>query len=167
MIISDLNYLETVDQATGKLKGVQFSKRAEDLGRKVAGETGAKVAVDAGNLASKALGALTYLHDIVDSAKAKLPSAEKWYKATMDIQAARNRMNQEAERIVKMFTETGIRTTGGTEIDADVIVIDPEREYEFLAEATGGRYFTNAVDTETRGVDFNTRYVHQIGRAHV
>lgn len=25
--------------------------------------------------------------------------------------------------------------------DADVIVIDPEREYEYLAEATGGRYF--------------------------
>ncbi len=26
-------------------------------------------------------------------------------------------------------------------LDTDVIVIDPEREYEFLAEATGGRYF--------------------------
>lgn len=86
-----------------------IAKKAEDQARKVAGETGAKIAVDTTNLASKALGALTYLHDIVESAKAKLPSAEKWYKATMDIQAARNRMNQEAERIVKMFTETGIR----------------------------------------------------------
>lgn len=86
-----------------------IAKKAEDQARKVAGETGAKIAVDTTNLASKALGALSYLHDIVESAKAKLPSAEKWYKATMDIQAARNRMNQEAERIVKMFTETGIR----------------------------------------------------------
>ena len=65
--------------------------------------------MDTTNLASKALGALTYLHDIVESAKAKLPSAEKWYKATQDITAARNRMEQDAERIVKMFTESGVR----------------------------------------------------------
>ncbi|MDO8572804.1 MAG: DUF87 domain-containing protein [bacterium] len=32
--------------------------------------------------------------------------------------------------------------------DADVIVIDPEREYEFLAEATGGRYFNISLTSE-------------------
>jgi len=32
--------------------------------------------------------------------------------------------------------------------DTDVIVIDPEREYEFLAEAVGGRYFNIALTSE-------------------
>jgi len=32
--------------------------------------------------------------------------------------------------------------------DIDVVVIDPEREYEFLAEATGGRYFNISLTSE-------------------
>jgi len=32
--------------------------------------------------------------------------------------------------------------------DADVIVIDPEREYEYLAEAIGGRYFNISLSSE-------------------
>ncbi len=32
--------------------------------------------------------------------------------------------------------------------DADVIVIDPEREYEFLAQAVGGRYFNISLNSE-------------------
>lgn len=32
--------------------------------------------------------------------------------------------------------------------DTDVIVIDPEREYEFLADATGGRYFNISLTSE-------------------
>ena len=32
--------------------------------------------------------------------------------------------------------------------DVDVIVIDPEREYEYMAEATGGRYFTLSLNSE-------------------
>lgn len=32
--------------------------------------------------------------------------------------------------------------------DADVIVLDPEREYEYLAEATGGRYFNISLTSE-------------------
>lgn len=32
--------------------------------------------------------------------------------------------------------------------DVDVIVIDPEREYEFLAEATGGRYFSISLTSD-------------------
>ena len=32
--------------------------------------------------------------------------------------------------------------------DTEVIVIDPEREYEYLAEATGGRYFNIALTSE-------------------
>ena len=32
--------------------------------------------------------------------------------------------------------------------DADVIVIDPEREYEYLAEATGGRYFNISLTSQ-------------------
>jgi type IV secretory pathway VirB4 component len=32
--------------------------------------------------------------------------------------------------------------------DADVLVIDPEREYEYLAEATGGRYFKISLTSE-------------------
>jgi len=32
--------------------------------------------------------------------------------------------------------------------DTDVIVIDPEREYEFLAEAVGGRYFNISLNSE-------------------
>ncbi|MEK7134178.1 MAG: DUF87 domain-containing protein [Patescibacteria group bacterium] len=32
--------------------------------------------------------------------------------------------------------------------DIDVIVIDPEREYEFLAEATGGRYFNISLTSD-------------------
>jgi type IV secretory pathway VirB4 component len=32
--------------------------------------------------------------------------------------------------------------------DTDVIIIDPEREYEYLAETTGGRYFNIALSSE-------------------
>jgi type IV secretory pathway VirB4 component len=32
--------------------------------------------------------------------------------------------------------------------DADVIVLDPEREYEYMAEATGGRYFNISLTSE-------------------
>jgi conjugal transfer ATP-binding protein TraC len=32
--------------------------------------------------------------------------------------------------------------------DVDVIVIDPEREYEYLAESTGGRYFSISLNSE-------------------
>ncbi len=32
--------------------------------------------------------------------------------------------------------------------DTDVIVIDPEREYEFLSEATGGKYFNISLNSE-------------------
>ncbi|MDO8569320.1 MAG: DUF87 domain-containing protein [bacterium] len=32
--------------------------------------------------------------------------------------------------------------------DAEVIVIDPEREYEYMAEATGGRYFKISLNSE-------------------
>jgi type IV secretory pathway VirB4 component len=32
--------------------------------------------------------------------------------------------------------------------DADVMVIDPEREYEYMAEAVGGRYFTISLNSE-------------------
>jgi type IV secretory pathway VirB4 component len=32
--------------------------------------------------------------------------------------------------------------------DTDVIVLDPEREYEYLAEATGGRYFNISLTSE-------------------
>ena len=32
--------------------------------------------------------------------------------------------------------------------DVDVVVIDPEREYEFLAEATGGRYFSISLTSD-------------------
>lgn len=32
--------------------------------------------------------------------------------------------------------------------DADVIVIDPEREYEYMAESTGGRYFNISLTSE-------------------
>lgn len=34
--------------------------------------------------------------------------------------------------------------------DADVIVIDPEKEYEYMAEATGGRYFNISLTSEHR-----------------
>lgn len=32
--------------------------------------------------------------------------------------------------------------------DTDIIVIDPEREYEYLAEATGGRYFSLSLNSD-------------------
>jgi conjugal transfer ATP-binding protein TraC len=32
--------------------------------------------------------------------------------------------------------------------DTDVIVIDPEREYEYLAEAIGGRYFNISLSSD-------------------
>ncbi|MDD5050582.1 MAG: DUF87 domain-containing protein [Candidatus Pacebacteria bacterium] len=32
--------------------------------------------------------------------------------------------------------------------DADVLVIDPEKEYEYMAEATGGRYFNISLNSE-------------------
>lgn len=35
-----------------------------------------------------------------------------------------------------------------------------------LGGTTGGRYFTNAVDTRTRGVDVSARYVWRLGQGH-
>ncbi|HEY0968079.1 MAG TPA: TonB-dependent receptor [Opitutaceae bacterium] len=35
-----------------------------------------------------------------------------------------------------------------------------------ITGVTGGRYFTNAVDTETEGVDVSVRYVQQLGEQH-
>jgi len=32
--------------------------------------------------------------------------------------------------------------------DTDVLVIDPEREYEFLSEAVGGRYFNISLSSD-------------------
>ncbi len=42
--------------------------------------------------------------------------------------------------------------------DADVIVIDPEREYEFLADAVGGRYFNISLTSEHHINPFDLPY---------
>ncbi|MFA6253764.1 MAG: DUF87 domain-containing protein [Candidatus Paceibacterota bacterium] len=47
----------------------------------------------------------------------------------------------------KSFT-TKLEILRSLMFDADVIVIDPEREYEFLAEAVGGRYFNISLTSE-------------------
>ena len=47
----------------------------------------------------------------------------------------------------KSFT-TKLEILRSLMFDIDVIVIDPEREYEFLAEATGGRYFNISLTSE-------------------
>jgi len=47
----------------------------------------------------------------------------------------------------KSFT-TKLEILRSLMFDTDVIVIDPEREYEFLAEAVGGRYFNIALTSE-------------------
>ncbi|MES2436443.1 MAG: DUF87 domain-containing protein [Patescibacteria group bacterium] len=45
--------------------------------------------------------------------------------------------------------------------DADVIVIDPEREYEYLAEATGGRYFNISLNSEHHINPFDLPPIHE------
>ena len=45
--------------------------------------------------------------------------------------------------------------------DADVIVIDPEREYEFLANATGGRYFNISLTSEHHINPFDLPFVRE------
>lgn len=55
-----------------------------------------------------------------------------------------------------VFAKSGSGKSYGTKLeilrtlmfDAEVIVIDPEREYEYLAEATGGRYFNISLTSE-------------------
>ena len=42
--------------------------------------------------------------------------------------------------------------------DADVIVVDPEREYEYLAEAVGGRYFNISLTSEHHINPFDLPY---------
>ncbi|MBI2097835.1 MAG: DUF87 domain-containing protein [Candidatus Vogelbacteria bacterium] len=42
--------------------------------------------------------------------------------------------------------------------DADIIVVDPEREYEFLAEAVGGRYFNISLTSEHHINPFDLPY---------
>ncbi|MEN9649161.1 MAG: hypothetical protein RL094_128 [Candidatus Parcubacteria bacterium] len=54
------------------------------------------------------------------------------------------------------FAKAGSGKSYGTKLeilrtlmfDADVIVMDPEREYEYMAEATGGRYFNISLTSE-------------------
>lgn len=45
--------------------------------------------------------------------------------------------------------------------DVDVIVIDPEREYEFLAEAVGGRYFNISLTSEHHINPFDLPFVRE------
>ncbi len=45
--------------------------------------------------------------------------------------------------------------------DTEVIVIDPEREYEFLAEAVGGRYFNISLSSEHHINPFDLPYVRE------
>ncbi len=55
-----------------------------------------------------------------------------------------------------MFAKSGAGKSYATKLeilrtlmfDTDVIVIDPEREYEYMAEATGGRYFNISLNSE-------------------
>lgn len=55
-----------------------------------------------------------------------------------------------------MFAKSGAGKSYATKLeilrtlmfDTEVIVIDPEREYEFMAEATGGRYFKISLNSE-------------------
>lgn len=55
-----------------------------------------------------------------------------------------------------MFAKAGAGKSYATKLeilrtlmfDTDVIVIDPEREYEYMAEATGGRYFNISLNSE-------------------
>src|ERR1035437_4624143 len=55
-----------------------------------------------------------------------------------------------------MFAKSGAGKSYATKLeilrtlmfDVDVIVIDPEREYEYMAEATGGRYFKISLNSE-------------------
>ncbi len=55
-----------------------------------------------------------------------------------------------------MFAKSGAGKSYATKLeilrtlmfDTDVIVIDPEREYEYMAEATGGRYFKISLNSE-------------------
>ncbi len=55
-----------------------------------------------------------------------------------------------------MFAKAGAGKSYATKLeilrtlmfDVDVIVIDPEREYEYMAEATGGRYFKISLNSE-------------------
>lgn len=55
-----------------------------------------------------------------------------------------------------MFAKSGAGKSYATKLeilrtlmfDAEVIVIDPEREYEYMAEATGGRYFKISLNSE-------------------
>jgi type IV secretory pathway VirB4 component len=55
-----------------------------------------------------------------------------------------------------MFAKAGAGKSYATKLEilrtlmfeTDVIVIDPEREYEYMAEATGGRYFTISLNSE-------------------
>src|SRR5207237_7169555 len=52
--------------------------------------------------------------------------------------------------------------------DTDVIVIDPEREYEYLAEAIGGRYFNISLSSEHHINPFDLPSVGEIIKyAHV
>jgi len=45
--------------------------------------------------------------------------------------------------------------------DAEVIVIDPEREYEYMANATGGRYFNISLSSEHHINPFDLPSVHE------
>ncbi|MBX4181409.1 DUF87 domain-containing protein [Candidatus Parcubacteria bacterium] len=55
-----------------------------------------------------------------------------------------------------MFAKSGAGKSYATKLeilrtlmfDTDVIVIDPEKEYEYMAEATGGRYFNISLNSE-------------------
>jgi type IV secretory pathway VirB4 component len=45
--------------------------------------------------------------------------------------------------------------------DTEVIVIDPEREYEYMANATGGRYFNISLSSENHINPFDLPQVHE------
>lgn len=91
-----------VGGTSGSAPPRQAPRQAQEVGRRLAGDTGARAVNDASHFVKKLANSLRFLHDIVEDAAKQIPAAKKWYAAVQESLATRNNLQQDAERIAAM-----------------------------------------------------------------
>jgi len=76
-----------------------------EMADKYLGPTGDKIVADAGHIAKRALGSMTYLHDLVRRMETGLPSAKAWYDGVIAAQTTRFQLERRGEVVATMASK--------------------------------------------------------------
>jgi len=169
---TESKYSYAGEGATGPNPDIRFSVEPDAgpipspvsaAARRVAGATGSQVVTDVTHTARRLADSLSFLHDLVDDLKGSLPSIKDWYKGVQDVQATRNKLKQDAERVAAAAE----RLPGGTQNVNEFLSkstfqqkwgydpsLDPQHKDLFPAEDKAGEPVKYEVDP-TLQRDFN------------